>query len=255
MTAYIRLVAMLNFVVNFLLLIAAQRFGGGQIRWSRSVCAACVGGVYGGICIMPGLSFMGSALWRCVSLCGVCWIAFGYGKRTVRLSAIFLLLSMAMGGLAIGIGLGENGRIIASAIIVVIVYLFVVQKNTGELYLPVELIHRGERICFTALKDTGNRLTDPITGNPVLVVGAEIAKQLTGFSQEQLKHPAETLLDAKQPGLRLVPFQSVGENNGLLLGMRISHVKIGGQPENVLVAFSPNHLSCENHFQALTGGS
>lgn len=255
MTAYIEMVVILNFVVDFLLLIAAQRFGDSQIRWNRTILASCIGGLYGGICLLPGMNFMGSALWRCVCLCGICWIAFGYGRRTVRLSAIFLLLSMAMGGLAMGIGFGEGGRILASIVIVMIVCFLGGQKGSNDLYLPVELIHGGKRICFTALKDTGNRLTDPITGRPVLVVGSEIARQLTGLSQEELQHPTETLLEAKQPGLRLVPFQSVGVSNGLLLGMRISHVKIGGQRENVLVAFSPNHLSRENHFQALTGGS
>ena len=105
---------------------------------------------------------------------------------------------------------------------------------------------------FSALLDTGNSLKDPLTGRSVLVVGAEIGESLTGLSREQFSRPVESV-DAL-PGLRLIPYQAVGTNNGFLLAKKFSDVKIGSKQGSALVAFAPQRLSVDGEYQALTGG-
>lgn len=255
MTVYIDVVMALNFLVDILLLAATQRLCGITVRWGRLAAAACIGGIYAGACLLPAVSFLSSILWRVVSLCLICWVAFGLNKGTLRGCVVFLLLSMAMGGIALGIGNGGMLGLIASAVVIVLMCAIGFRGTVGSVaYLPVELTHCGKQVRFTAMHDTGNRLTDPLTGRPVLVVGAEIAAQLTGLTPDQLRRPADTMLTSSYPGLRLIPYKSVGQSNGMLLGLRIKQVKIGKEIGSALVALSPERFGCENTYQALTGG-
>ena len=83
----------------------------------------------------------------------------------------------------------------------------------------------------------------------MLVVDADIAKKLTGLAPAELREPLRTL--QQMPGLRLIPYQTVG-NHGFLLAVSIPQVKIGNSQGSTLVALSPNLFA--HHYQALTGG-
>ena len=124
----------------------------------------------------------------------------------------------------------------------------------GRTTVPVELCYRDKCLRFTALRDTGNTLKDPITGSPILVVGAEIATQLLGLTKQQLKAPADTVSNSGIPGLRLVPFHTVGQAGGLMLALRLQDVKIGKWKGSSLVAFAPEGLCRDSGFQGLSGG-
>ena len=126
------------------------------------------------------------------------------------------------------------------------------QRNVGSELMPVELHYEMERVSIWALRDTGNSLKDPITGNPVLVVGPKVAEKLLGLTQEQLENPVESV--GVLPGLRLIPYRTVGCPNGLLLGMRLPNIKIGNWQGSSIVAFAPYGLGERQTYQALTGG-
>ena len=115
----------------------------------------------------------------------------------------------------------------------------------------MELYYGKKHLSLTALQDTGNTLRDPITGCQVLVVGADVARELTGLSYEQLRTPVESV--GALPGLRLIPYHSVGSNS-FMLAMRMQKVKIGKWQGSSLVAFAPEGLNAEGAYQALTGG-
>ena len=103
-----------------------------------------------------------------------------------------------------------------------------------------------------ALRDTGNTLRDPITGGEVLVIGADAAGELTGLTQAQLRNPIDSL--GTIPGLRLIPYHSIGNEGGFLLALKLQNVKIGSWKGSSLVAFAPEGLNLEGTYQALTGG-
>ena len=58
----------------------------------------------------------------------------------------------------------------------------------------------------------------------------------------------------KQPGLRLIPYASVGQRGGLLLAMRFRDVKLGGKDGSALIALAPEPIGRGEGFQALAGG-
>jgi len=169
---------------------------------------------------------------------------------------MFILLSFAMEGVVNGAGDGSAWTAVLSAVLVIALCIFAFRNGLERgCYVPVELSFGGKHIKLTALRDTGNILRDPITGASVLVVDFKISQQLTGLSRQQLRQPIEVMRQPPFPGLHLIPYKTVGQSMGLILGVRISSVRIGSWQGGLTVAFAPEEFSSIGEFQALTGGT
>ncbi len=252
MTVYVDGVFLLNTIVDFLLILGATRLCRMPVKIYRAIAAGIFGGIYATACLLPGFHFLGNILWRIVSFVAISMIAYGISLSAIRRGILFALLSLTLGGAAIGLGRGGVFGILSAAGVLCLLCFFGFRGESAyRSYVPVELAYGGKTISITALQDTGNTLTDPITGRQVLVVGADVAKRLTGLTQEALQNPVESI--NVLPGLRLIPYKCVG-GNGFMLAMRFSDVKIGKWKGSSLVAFAPEGLSAEGTYQALTGG-
>jgi stage II sporulation protein GA (sporulation sigma-E factor processing peptidase) len=256
MEVYLDLVILLNFLVDFFLLLATNRLCGYPSKISRMALAGFVGGIYGGVCLLPGFSsFLGNMFWRTLALCAIAVIAFGFYKETIRKTILFLLLSWAIGGITLGFEQGSIWSTIAAAGGVCIMCAVGFREKIGAIaYIPLELSYNGVKLNLVAMQDTGNTLRDPITGDYVIIIGADAAMELTGLTQEQLENPVAAMGMTAFSGLRLIPYRSVGQSRGMLLAMRIPHVRIGSWKGSRLVAFSPEKVGSKGTYQALTGG-
>lgn len=254
MAVYLDLVILLNFLVDFLLLQGTNCLAGFPAGAGRAVAAAALGGIYGGVCLMPGFRFLGNTLWRLVSLGLMAAIAFGLDRSTLRRCVLFVLLSMALGGVALGLGSGSFLSLLgAAAGVAGLCFVGFRGKADGRRYIPVELACGEKVVRLLALHDTGNTLRDPLTGAPVLVAGARIAGELAGLTAEDLNDPVRTV--TKRPGLRLIPYRAVGMDHGMLLAMKVSRARVGNTEQSLLVAFDPAGLGQAGEFEALIGGS
>ena len=254
MVVYLDLVMLINFLVDLMLLVAADRLCRFPIKLGRELVSAGLGAVYAGLCLLPGFRFLGNGFWRMVVLGLMGVIAFGWNPSALRRTAIFVFLSMALGGIALGLGNGGAVALLAAAggICVMCFVGFRGGVATKE-YICVRLTYQGKTRALIALHDTGNALTDPVTGQPVLVVGADVAKQMLGLSLAQLSSPIETMAEGKIKGLRLIPYASVGNANGMLLAIRVDKLESEKGEMGTLVAFAPQILGA-GEFQALAGG-
>ena len=256
MDQYLAAVALLNFLVDYLLLLGTNRLCGYPPGWGRAASAAALGGAYGAACLLPDFVFLSNIFWRILSLGLMGWFAFGFSKTAFRRWFIFALLCMAMGSIAQGLGSGGAVSVIASAIAIFgMCWLGFRDRPGSASYVPVELTYGDKLLRLTALCDTGNTLRDPVTGSPVLVVGAEVAQQLTGLTVQQLRSPVSAVVQSQMTGLRLIPYRTIGQSSGMLLAMRFSRVRIGNWRGSSLVAFAPENLSSDGQYQALTGGA
>jgi len=252
MNPYMIPVGFLNTLISFFLLQAADRITERGSRFLRILLASVWSGVYGGICMATGLTFLGNTFWRLLSMSVTAVIAW-YGCGGALLAGmLYGILQLAMTGLAAG--LNSWGGAVCMALAVSILWVVGWQKR-GINLLPVEFTLPDQKICITALRDTGNTLTDPLSGQPVLVVGADVAGRLTGLSQSQLRRPIDYLREHSEHGLRLIPYRTISNPDGLLLAKKISHVRIGRWRGSVLVAFAPEILDPAGKFQGLTGGT
>lgn len=254
MRVYLDGVLLLNFLVDLLLLLGTNRLSGFPAE-PRLVWAALMGAVFAACCVLPGFRFLGNFFWRLVSLLLMGSVAFGWNRSAIRRTCIFAILSMALGGLALNLHrISFPALILGAAGTWAICYGAVGGRIGGREYVTVEIPVGGDVLSVVALKDTGNNLRDPVTGESVLVVAGEIAARLTGLTPSQLSAPLETLGANPRMGLRLIPYHAVGQENGMLLGKRFANVKMGGRRRSVLVAFAPEGLGQGEGYQALTGG-
>lgn len=252
---YADVVMVLNFLVDFLLLMGADRLTGFPASPGRCAMAAGLGALYSGACLLRGFAFLGNALWRMVFLGLMAGIAFGMNRSILRRGGVFVLLSMALGGVALGMGKPDQLGLILAAAALWLVCRFGLKHVGEQTYIPVTLSHQGRTMKLLALRDTGNTLRDPLSGEQVLVAGADVAEELLGLTEEQLRHPVETLAKGKLRGARLVPYCAVGQPAGMLLAVRFPGAVVGNHGADPLVAFAPQVLGRGEAYRMLTGGA
>ena len=280
MTVYVDLLFGLNAVINYLLLRGSAALGGCPVKLGRLLAAAVLGGLYAVATVLPGLERL-QALGFQAACAGIMLVtAFGWKKNTVKQGLFFFGLSFAFSGavlllvqlvepdciflggrayyalstpallLLAGVSYGLAAAVLAGC-----------GTHTGGDIVSVTLQLEAAPVQLRALRDTGNTLRDPVTGQTVLVTDGRILDRLLPESRiaaAQLRDPAALLpeLAARYPKLRfrLVPYRTVGVEGGLLLAVRCRMLKKRGTSW-VLTAFSPTEVSADGRFEALWGGA
>lgn len=254
MVIYLDGVMGLNFLVDWLLLLGVNRLSGFPPGLGRTAAAAAMGGGYAGMCLVPGFAFLGSVLWRGVSLGIMSMTAFGLDRTAVRRGVLFVLLSMALGGLALSADSGSAAELVICAVgLALLCVLGFSGRAGGQRFHILRLSYRGKTVELNALEDTGNTLRDPVTGQTVLVADCKAAMELLSLSMEALKAPVETMAASPDMGYRLLPYQTVGQSGNFLLALRCDSVTVDGNRAGNLVAFAPVEFG-NGAYHALTGG-
>ena len=126
----------------------------------------------------------------------------------------------------------------------------------------LEIIQKDKKVKVKAIIDTGNFLTDPITKMPVVVVEKE--KLIDIFPKSVLENTMDfvngdnTEMEEYLSKIRIIPFKSLGKENGLLLGIKVDGVIINYQGNDnfikeVIVGIYEKKLSSNNSYSALIG--
>lgn len=278
---YVDTLFLLNVLVDYLLLLCAARLAGEPLKRLRFALGAVLGGGYAVAIFLPGLGFLERPACRLAAAVLMVLAAFWGSRRLGRQVLIFFALSCAFAGgvLAIsmmgGQGLSLNRGVIYSGMDLKIVLLsaagcyavlsLLLQKAvrytsfTGELK-AVRLELEDRTVELTALTDTGNTLTDPVTGQGVMVAEGERLLPLFAASQcpsvQELRDPAGALERLTGAGghFRLLPYRAVGVDRGLLLGVRVDRAVVDGEDRGAMVvALSPTPVSDGGGYGALLG--
>lgn len=275
---YIDVLFLLNFTVDYLLLLSSARITGEMISRLRLVMGALLGAGYAVALFLPGCGWLSSPACKICSAVLMVLLGFGMSKRLLRLILVFFTASAALGGVILALQLlgaggltlengvlytGFNIRILLVTVILSYVILSVVferaakhggvHKDLNTACLNVE----GKSIRLTVLTDTGNTLTDPIQNQPVMVAEARVLQDILPKNLD-LTDPVGALErledeDIKRR-LRLLPYRAVGVENGMLLAVRTDSVVIGRREwKGLLVALSPTPVSDGGGYQALIG--
>lgn len=279
MTVYVDLLFWLNATINYLLLQGSAAMGGCPARVWRLLGAAVLGGLYAVAAVIPGLEFLQGGFFQLLSGAGMLLAAFGWKRSTVKQGLFFFALSFAFGGaVLLLVQLAEpdclflGGRayyaVTTPALLLLAGLCYALAAvvlagwgtHTGGDVVRMELELNQKRTTVRALRDTGNTLRDPITGQGILVADWQVLSQLlprAGLQQAQFADPAALLqqLSEMYPNLRfrLVTYEAVGVECGLLPAVRCS-VRQGKRESRVLVAFTATQVSAQGRFEALMGG-
>ena len=282
MTVYLDELFLLNFVVDYLLLLSAGRLAGEVLCRSRLALGALLGAAYAAAVFLPGGGFL---LYPLCKLCSaVLMVLLGYGgsRRLLRVSLTFFVVSAAFGGGIFALQtLGNQSLTMKNGVLASAMDLRLILLSAAGCYALLTLLFRraarhsaprelvpavlrldGRKVVLTALIDTGNTLTDPTTGRPVMVAEGEKIAPLfppgRAPTAEELRAPAALLERLGREGwrgrCRLLPYQAVGVECGMLLALRMDSVKVGGEDYGkILVALSPTRLSDGGGYSALVG--
>lgn len=170
-----------------------------------------------------------------------CW----RGKGLLRITESMVVCYFLLGGLlALLLRLlpGDGGWLASSAGVLLVgavcyegIRLLVQHRAKKEEDCRVILQGaEGRRITVAGLVDTGNSLIEPISGQPVAVLEKRVWEEL---------YPQRT-----PPGMRVIPYHSVGQPAGILTGYPAGgmEVEIGGirrKCRDVYIAISQEKLS------------
>lgn len=248
------LVVIINFCVKLLLTLGTVNLCGCSITPVRLLTGAAITALHGGLCLCFPASIANQWWFRLLAHGMVCMAAFGVSWDGLRQGGVFTLLCLAMTGLLQEHRLRSIGSALLAAAGILLLCRSVGSTTQERDLLSVTLRHRGKEVRIQVLRDTGNRMCDPITGERILIIGPDAAFALTGLTKAALRDPVRTMEGAACPGLRLFPYSSVGNPDSLMLGMRISEASWKGYTGSVLVAFAPGGLDGKEGFDGLLGG-
>ena len=244
---------LLHFLISLLLLHGTNRLAGYPAAGKGLLAAAALNGLYGWSCMVPGLRFLGSGYWRVVFHVLIATMAFGFTVSAWKRAGIYILLRMALWGIAAKLGRSDVLGLLGAAILLWLLCPISFGPGIrGSAFLPVEIRSGNTRIRLIALVDTGNMLRDPVSGEQVLVIDRDAAMSLTGLSDVSLADPLGNV--GRIPGLRLIPYHTAGQAQGFFLGKRFDEVHIGKWKGSAMVAFSPQVIGRGEGYRALTGG-
>lgn len=289
MTIYLDIVLIENLCMNYIILFATGFIMKIKMKHLRIIISALIGGIYAILSYTDTLRFYSNMFVKVIlSICMV-YIAFGSKniKGLFKQLILFYLVSFAFGGTAFallyfikpqdifmrnGVYIGTYPikiALLGGVVGFVITYIAfrIVKNRMDKRILIYELIVKLEdsEISVKAMLDTGNMLKEPITKTPVVVIEKESLRQLIPNNildntekiiggeweenEEELKYKTR---------FRIIPFTSIGRQNGMLLGFKVDEVRIITDIDevvnkNVIVCIYNQKLTRTNAYSALIG--
>lgn len=291
MTIYIDVVLIENLLMNYIILFATGVILKIKIKHIRLILASLIGAIYTIIAYISALRIYSNIFLKFILSLIIIYIAFNPKsvKKLFKFTLIFYLTSFVFGGAAFaliyivkpqdilrnnGLVLNTNSlkTIFISAIIAfaIIIIGFKVVKNkisAKDMYCNIKIILNQKEIETKAMIDTGNFLREPITNTPVIVVEHTLLYDC--MPKEILNH-LETILGgdfSEIPDkvreeyilrLKVIPFSSLGKQNGMLLGIKADKVIIKSDEEekendNVIIGIYDKSLTKRGEYRALLG--
>ena len=274
-TIYVDEMLLLNLIINYLLLVTTAKLCALPLKRLRFALSALLGAGYSVAVLLPELGFLASPVMKLVLAGAMALAAFGNVRKLLRPYIVFLSVSAAFGGAVIAASLlaggsAPNGYFIGASLktlvltfgaayfVFSLVFSRIVKRRARET-VSVCLSLAGKSTTFTALKDTGNELFDPISGLPVMVLDGSAAKDiLPEDCHAALGAGGAELIEAISQNsalcsrLRLVPYRAVGTDGGLLPVLRPDTLTINGKENrNLLVGLSPISMCADGEFSAI----
>lgn len=253
-----------NFTMDFLTLFITASILHRPIRRGRMTLAAAIGALYGvAACFMGGTVLFGIAVNVAVSLL-MCYIAFGkrllpclalfYGSGCLLGGAMTALYSLvgSMSGMP-SVAVGGHETAVASdiplgwmAVVAGIVGAAAIlggrmeQRNRHARRVSLTVGWEERRAVLEGLIDSGNLLTDPLGGRPVIVVRREALRTLLPTALMPLLTAEDPSCLAELPPeaairVRVIPAQGIGGRT-VFLALRPDRLAVDGMEKEALLA-------------------
>ena len=291
MTIYIDIILLENLIMNYIILFTTGLIMKLKIKHLRIISASLLGAIYSIVAYTGIIEMYSGLILKIILSILIIYIAFNTQnvKQLCKILVIFYLISFAFGGAAFaliyivkpqnilmknGLFLGTYplktvmlGAILAF-IIIITAFSIVKSKITKKnMFCEITIKLNGKYIKTKAMIDTGNMLKEPITNTPVIVVESvllyecmpkEILHNLENIIGGDFEAVPEDIKIEYMARLKLIPFSSLGKQNGMLLGIKAESVKITideqeTEKTNVIIGIYDKSLTKRGEYQALIG--
>jgi stage II sporulation protein GA (sporulation sigma-E factor processing peptidase) len=285
-----------NIVINYLILLVTARFTKSRTTSLRLLAGAAIGASFVVIMmLMPDIKAYGSIIAKLFLSAVIVAVSFNVRKISsfFKILIVFYISTFVFAGAALaftyfvqGGGFIKNGILwpikaklnvvlFAAALAVILARVFweVIQQRLVRAKMLVRLVIAFEKrtIGLHALVDTGNSLHDPLTNMPVVVVEfsaikgilpEEIRKIFEEFQESDLERITSAITASTWfSRFRLIPFTSLGKENGMLIGFKPDYIEISKDSDNnenkdvsdVIVGIYGRSLSKNEKYKALLG--
>ncbi len=271
---YADVLFLINASMDFLVFYICARFSGKRLGALRSAAAAALGGVYGIAALFIPDGGVMPVLCDIFSLLLICAVAFYRKSDRLRdflaRSALFAGVSAILGGVMTAFysllnrtGLdvleGESGDDISIWIFALLAAAGGAAAFAGGRRMrrlassrqgDIELVFESKRVHLRAMTDTGNMLTDPLSGRGVMICELDAVKsvfpeELVAFWRSGGITASSALPVGYASKLRFIPARgAVGAQTALLSAIEPESINVVGKGEvDLLIAPVPFKLS------------
>lgn len=278
----------MNYIILFATFVIVK--SSGKCQQLRLLLSSIIGSVYAVIVYLDILQIYSNIFAKIILSIIMTYIAFNPKniKQLLKHLLIFYLVSFIFGGCTFALiyfikpenvqmknGVFVGIYPIKVAILAGVVAFIVTQiafkinknkLNSQKTFFNIEIFFESKMLKVKALLDSGNMLKDPISKFPVIIVEKDELKKI--ISEDFLKYIENVMGGGKEEiyenlelkkhlsRVRMVPFMSIGKENGMLIGIRVDNIKIETEDleiENVIVAIYDKKLTKDNKYNALIG--
>ena len=288
MTIYLDVVIIENLIMNSIIIYATAIITKSKIKHIRILISSLIGAIYSVLSYISNLAIFSNLFTKILLSIIMVYIAFNPKdiKTLGKITLLFYLTSFVFGGVAFamiyiikpqnilmkdGLFLGTYplktiflGAIVASIILITAFKVVKSKFSKKDMFCNINIKIQGKEKNIKVMVDTGNLLKDPISGMPVIVIEhtelydilpKEILNNLEKILGGDLEEIPENIKNEYLSKLRVIPYSSLGKQNGMLLGIKADEVKVEEEiiKNNVIIGIYNKDLTKRGEYNGLIG--
>ena len=265
-TIYVDIVLLENICMNYIILFGTAYIIKIKVKHLRILVSSILGAVYAILAYSGTFQLYANVFVKIIL--SICMVYIAYNPKNIKgiimELIVFYLVSVALGGCAFallyivkpqdifiknGVFIGSYpikivllGGVVGFAITYIAFKLVKNRMNKSELIYEIYIRLEEKELKLKVMLDTGNMLKDPISNSPVVLIDKSklyelLPKEILDNNKEILggEFKNQDEIDYKyKTRLRIIPFTSVGKQNGMILGIKVDEIKIITDVEEII---------------------
>ena len=277
-TVYVDILILTNFIVDYFLLLLTAFLLKPQIKRWRMLLSVALASLSSLLIFAPELPFFAEISVQLLISLLVVFVAFGFKSFARYIKAVLIFYAsnviLAGGALALWALFAPNGLVVRNGAVfynispitlilttaavyilsLVISKIIAARRGSGGEY-SIILKLEGRQVELVGMMDSGNRLHDSLSGNPVIVCNYDKISQLLTpsmkkiFQKEnfELGFYEDIITSGISERFRVIPFSSLGDD-GIMAAIQIDGavLKSAGQEieiENLIMAVTHKKIA------------
>ncbi len=290
MTIYIDIIIVENLIMNYIILYATGLISKSKKSYIRMFLASLIGAIYATLEYVLKVNIYSNIILKTILSIIIVYVAFYPQdvKKMCKQLLLFYVTTFTFGGIATYLIyvlkpqniIIKNGMYVGTYVLkvifigaivgtIILVTAFKMAKNKltkKDMICKVKIKLNGKEETVEAMVDTGNMLKEPITGTPVVVVERtslyellpkEILNNTESILGGDFEKIPEEIKNEYVPKLKLIPFASLGKQNGMLVGIKPEKIEVINEQteeeKNAIIGIYNKSLTKRGEYKALIG--